>query len=155
MAKTRQKKVRVRRSSLKTMNTKAMRVAARMKKVRAAPKPTADDLVRLSRPERAAGRGKAVPRTSFTRAEPRQVTADRLSPVEKVPRWVYALIERGASRKQVLDRAVGRLKRSQTRANYLLVQALLQEFSRPKRGALKIRDRVTHTELSPLMKKEE
>lgn len=155
MAKTRRKKVSVRRSPLKTMHTKALRIAARMKKVRAAPKPTADDLVSLSRPEQTTGRGKAVPSTSFTKAERRQVTDDRLSPVKKAPRWVYALISRGASRKEVLDRAEERIKRSPTRANHLLAQALLQEFGRPKRGALKIRERITHPKLSPLMKKEQ
>lgn len=148
------KKSAARKVSPKATYERAKLVLARIKRAPAAGKLRRVDAEALARPDGKSGRGKAVPSNPFTRAERRQVTEGALSPVKRPPKWVYAMIERGASRQDILARAYQRLQRAPTKANHLLVQGLLQEFARVPRGRVKIGKLVTNERLSPFIRKE-
>ena len=69
------------------------------------------------------------------------------------PKWIYTMIERGATREQVLERAYERLERSPTKSNLQLVQALLDEFGRDSRRRIRTRPLVTQARVSELIGK--
>ena len=154
MPKARRKKPPGKRQSPKAQHGRALKVAAGIKKVRPAAKPSKEEFVSMSKVEVGAGVGKPVPFNDFTRAEPAQVVEDKVSAVKKPPKWIYPMIERGATREQVLERAYERLKRSPTRSNQLLVQALIQEFGRSSRRRIRPRPLVTQARVSELIGKE-
>lgn len=142
-----------RRLSPKAQHTRALKVAARIKKIRPLAKPSKEELVSMSKLEVGAGVGKPVPSNAFTRAEPAQVVEDKPSPVKKPPKWIYTMIERGATREQVLERAYERLERSPTKSNLQLVQALLEEFGRDSRRRIRTRPLVTQARVAELIGK--
>jgi hypothetical protein len=150
----RQKKAVAQKVSSKVMFKRAKRIAGRLKRAPDTAKLSADDASGIARADGKAGKGRVVPSNAFTRAEPSQAMADVLRPVKKPPKWIYAMIERGASQEDVLERAYQRLKRMPTRANHLLVQGLLQEFARAPRARVKIGKLVTKQRLSEFIKKE-
>ena len=149
MPAARRKKPTRRGQSAKHQHARALKIAARIKRAPAA-EPSKEELVNMSRVEDGAGAGKPVPSNTFTRAEPAQVLEDKPSVVKKPPKWIYTMIERGATREQVLERAYERLKRSPTQSNLRLVQALLQEFGRPPRRRIRTRPLVTQARVSEL-----
>lgn len=146
-------KAKPKKLSPKAQHTRALKVAARIRKRRPLAKPSKEEFVSMSKLEVGAGVGRPVPSNSFTRAEPAQVVEDKPSLVKQPPKWIYTMIERGATREQVLKRAYQRLERSPTKSNLQLVQALLQEFGRESRRRIRTRPLVTQARVSELIGK--
>ena len=150
----RRKKTVVQKAPSKVTFEQAKRIAGRLRRAPAAAKLSSDDASGIVRADGKAGKGRPVPSNKFTRAEPGQAMEEKLSPVKRPPKWIYAMIERGASQQDVLERAYQRLKRSPTKANHLLVQGLLEEFARVPRARVKIGKLVTSRRLSEFIRKE-
>ncbi len=148
------KKRRIRRTAVSAAVLKrAQAIANRLKRAPRAPRLQKTDVDSLLRPESGAGGGRSIPRSRFTLAEPKQTVHDEV-PRMKIPKWVKAMIERGASRKDVFTRAHELLRVAPTTANHVLVQVLINEFGRPARGRLNVRKSVTQARVSPFIKED-
>jgi hypothetical protein len=118
-----------------------------------AAKATEADWLDLERPETVAVKGRATPPSPFVKAEPAQAGIAERRDVA-LPRFVRALIERGASDAEILQEAHTRVQRMPTKEGLGLLQALVAEYSRRSGQPSLAREAMGKAHVAPLLGRE-